>query len=384
MKLFLHSPTLQTELAKAYLDAFATATELFVVSAYLTEWDDTLRLNSNCKTFRLIIGKDFGITRKFACKKVIKWLPSSRKTQFMVADNIQGFHPKAMFWLNEDGQAFSLIGSSNLTKAAFEKNYEANAFSKITISEYNKAKKWIREIESLSVVVSEDWIEKYCESKVSNSEKTTKKKEDTATPTIEFMLAEPPNTAELLKERRKQIRQYNQNKQAIISLFRNCASGKISSEKFFELLPSVWDMDQGNRLQGKGWERRGKASDFQSLAKSFLRILNTPDSERDDIVASEIDSLADAENPARKAFFSEMLCLAFPQDYPVLNQPVSDYIKAMKFRAPRGATEGGRYIDLAKKLRSFFIQNPEHAAKSIAELDTIIWSIYRRKKKDTA
>ncbi|MDO9042652.1 MAG: NgoFVII family restriction endonuclease [Desulfocapsaceae bacterium] len=376
MKQFLHSPNTKTELGSIYQDAFANARELFVVSAYLTEWDHTLELNARCKTFRLIIGKDFGITRKFACLKVLRWLSSGRKQQFMVADNIQGFHPKAMFWLNSDGQAFSLIGSSNLTKAAFETNYEANAFSEISADEYVKAKAWIKDIERQSVIVSEDWIESYRESNVTSNDRPAKTKANSSNPTILLTLEEPPDTTELLKARRYQMRCYSQKKASIVELFRKCAAGKISSEQFFESLPSVWDMSLENRLQGKGWERRGKAADFKALTASFLRVLDAPDAERDDIVVSELGHLADSKNPARKAFFSEMLCLAFPKDYPVLNQPVSDYIKDMRFRAPRGATEGGRYIDLAKKLRSFLVQNPAHPAKTIAELDTIIWRVY--------
>ena len=74
----------------------------------------------------------------------------------------------------------------------------------------------------------------------------------------------------------------------------------------------------------------GKASNFRSLTTSFLSILDADDGERDDVVVSEIDALAAEGNPARKAFFSEMLCLAFPNDYPILNQPVADYIKKMR------------------------------------------------------
>ena len=66
MKLYLHTPNESTELEKGYKRAFTTAIELFIVTAYLTEWDETLKLNIGCKNFRIIIGRDFGITRKFA------------------------------------------------------------------------------------------------------------------------------------------------------------------------------------------------------------------------------------------------------------------------------------------------------------------------------
>jgi HKD family nuclease len=379
MTLFLHSPTKSSKLADSYHKAFAEATELFIVSAYLTEWNETLKFGPNLKTFRLIIGKDFGITRKAACLKVLKWLPPARKAQFLVADNIQGFHPKAVFWTSSDGRAYAIVGSSNLTNAAFSKNYEANVALEISKEEYLQAKAWISEIEDQSVVVSEDWLEKYVEGKQPTPSQTPRDKEQPV-PTIPLTLEIPPDSEQLIAERREKLSNYLESQASLINLFRKCAEEKISSVEFFGKLPAIWNWDQGNRLQGNGWERRGKAADFQELATSFLRIFDAPDAEKDDIVVSELDALKIYGNTARRAFLSEMLCLAFPYRYPVLNKPVSDYLKAMEFKSPKGATEGARYIDLAKKLRSFLAQNPKFPAKSLAELDTLIWRIYGKKE----
>src|SRR6476620_12776422 len=63
----------------------------------------------HCRRFRIIIGRDFGITRKAACRKVIEWLPEARKFQFKVADQITGFHPKAVFWKEANGDCFAII-----------------------------------------------------------------------------------------------------------------------------------------------------------------------------------------------------------------------------------------------------------------------------------
>lgn len=376
MNLYLHSPAKRTTLSDVYSAAFADAVELYVVSAYLTDWNEELKLGSKLKSFRFIVGKDFGITRKLACLKVLKWLPASRKADFLVADNIQGFHPKAIFWIAANGKAYSLIGSSNLTRAAFSKNYEANVFTPMSEDDYKLAKAWIKEIESKSVGVTEDWIERYVESKIPIANRSTSPGKSSASPVIYFSLARPPDTTSLLNARRLQLKQYKKKQKLLIQFFRDCANRKISSEEFFSVLPKFWDMSLGNRLQGKGWERRGKVADFHALASSFLRILDAAASDRDDVAVFEMDSLASSENPARKAFLSEMLCLAFPSYYPVLNKPVADYLKAMKFRSPKGASEGAKYIDLARKLRSFLTQNPQHPAKTLAEIDTLIWRIY--------
>ncbi len=379
MDLHLHAPNTDNKLAGVYARAFSHAVSLFVVSAYLTDWDTSLRLGKGCLHFRLIIGKDFGITRKVACEKVMKWLPPARKTQFMVADNILGFHPKAIFWQEGGGRCYALIGSSNLTRAAFEKNYEANILTEITPSAFAAAKAWVKEIEKKSVVVSGDWLATYQESPAQHAKSAGKR---LGVPGTKFLpLPSPPDITDLVKARRKQLRRYAATQKPLLRLFRSCASGAIDSATFFERLPDFWSGHVGNRLQGDGWERRGKGSDFQALSQSFLRILGTDAADRDDAVVLEIDNLAGHGVETRRAFLSEMLCLAFPAEYPVLNQPVTDYLRAMRFRAPRGATEGGRYLDLAKKLRVSLLQNPRYPAKNLAELDAVIWRAYGKHAK---
>ncbi|GEM_PF-2409810 len=75
MKLILHTPDSDNNLSHYYQIAFKEAIELFIVTAYLTEWDASLKLNPKCGRFRVIIAKDFGITRKAACESLMRWLP---------------------------------------------------------------------------------------------------------------------------------------------------------------------------------------------------------------------------------------------------------------------------------------------------------------------
>lgn len=377
MSLFLHTPDSESELSKCYRHAFERAAELFIVTAYLTEWDATLKLNSGCARFRLIIGKDFGITRKAACEAVMRWLPAKRKSQFLVADLIEGFHPKAVFWKESKGNYFAIVGSSNLTRAAFETNYEANIFSRISESEYETAKRWIRRIEKRSIPVSEDWLSKYKEAARKRGGAGKKlAKENEATPLVALGLPQPVGTKRQIGIRRRQLAAYAHNRNGLINLFKRCAGGQISSAKFYEQLPSYWSGELGDRLQGAGWERQGKDSDFKVLSKGYLRILAATEEDRDDVVEEEIDALHQKHVATRKSFLSEMLCLEFPEEYPVLNKPVQNYLAIVDFKAPRGASEGSRYIDLARKLRSSLLQNPGHPAKNLAELDAVIWLAY--------
>jgi HKD family nuclease len=382
MSLLLHTPDSESELSRHYQRAFQQAVELFIVTAYLTEWDKSLELNHNCRNFRVIIGKDFGITRKAACEAVMRWLPSNRKGQFMVADMISGFHPKAVFWKESNHECFAIIGSSNLTRAAFETNYEANIFSRISIDEYAAAKSWVKNIEKKAVAVSEDWLARYKEARVPASEtaeKASRNNQKTGTPLVAFKLPRPAGMKEQIALRRNQLIAYEKNRAGLIDLFRRCANEEVRSTQFYEQLPAYWSHDLGDRLQGAGWERQGKDSDFRALSESYLRILDAADEDRDDVVIEEIDALRRQQVATRKALLSEMLCLQFPREYPVLNKPVKDYLKAVKFKAPRGSSEGVCYVDLAKKLRFSLLQNPEHPAMNLAELDAVIWLAFGKK-----
>jgi hypothetical protein len=50
------------------------------------------------------------------------------------------------------------------------------------------------------------------------------------------------------------------------------------------------------------------------------------------------------------------------------------FLAKNRFTGPRGSSEGGAYIDLARKLRLALRANPAYPAKNLAELDTLIWA----------
>ncbi|MGI4812482.1 MAG: hypothetical protein ACRYGG_03970, partial [Janthinobacterium lividum] len=190
-------------------------------------------------------------------------------------------------------------------------------------------------------------------------------------------LPTPFGMEEAIKERRGQLAAHQKKRAGLMRLFQQCAAKEISSSQFFEDLPMYWSSDAGNRLQGKGWERQGKASNFQKLASSLIAIVEAPLSDRDDVVQEQLDGLARLKIPSRGAFLSEMLCLRFPERYPVLNEPVWLFLQDVGCTAQRGAKEGARYIYLARTLRSSLRESPQHPAKNLAELDTVIWLKYR-------
>src|SRR5690348_9145573 len=320
MEIILHTDERRSALGSHYRAAFADAVELYVVSAYLTEWDVAIKLVPGCKRFRFIIGKDFGITRKEACRKVLKWLPAGRKSDFMVADEVTGFHPKAIIWRTAKGQTLMLIGSSNLSRAAFDGNVEANVVLEVTESQFEEAKAWIEWIEARSVPVSEDWLDQYVEAARKPGHGNGKRgpARNHGAAVAAFKLPRPAQAAALLRDRRNNLAAYVRRRAGLMQLFQRAADKKITSKQFFGELPEHWSWELGNRLQGRGWERLGKRADFQELARSFVAIVETPKRDRDDVVRVELDRLDTRGNQARKAFLSEMLCLRFPEEYPVL------------------------------------------------------------------
>ncbi|WP_040309631.1 phospholipase D family protein [Asticcacaulis biprosthecium] len=366
------------KLKKYYRRAFENCTELVVVSAYLTEWDSKLKLSEKCKYFKIIVGKDFGITRKSACEAVLSWLPSNRKSDFLVVEHAGGFHPKAVFWREVGGDCFCIVGSSNLTVAAFDANFEVNGFSPLSNTDYEAAKKWVEQIKQKSVVVCEDWLARYKEAPRNPSGRGGRGTREQK-PTISLKLPKPAQTAAKVQLRRKKLKAFSKQKSGLLELFNNCATGIISSSDFYDTLPMFWSYEKDNRLQGEGWNIKGKASDFGLLSKCFLSVKNATPSHQDDAVRVAIDTLQKAKVPSRKAFLSEMLCLFWPEKYPLLNAPVMQYLRAIKFRPPKKASEGAAYIALAVTLRRSLLENPNHPAKNLAELDQAIWLKYGKK-----
>ncbi|MCA9233374.1 MAG: phospholipase D family protein [Planctomycetales bacterium] len=342
--------------------------ELYVVSAYLTEWNTDLKLNAECRSFRLIVGKDFGITRKDACRAVLNWLPAGRKADFLVADQLSGFHPKAVFWKSAAGQCFMVIGSSNLSRAAFHSNVEANVFSLISEDAFEVANRWIDWIADRCVPVSQDWLDRYVEA---DQRATPDGRKQRAKPTqravVTFKLPRPRGLQRLLLRRREQLMAYRKSRPAILRVFRDCAEKRIDSETFYGRIARLWSWDAGNRLQGPGWERQGRVANFHELAIAFVAILDAKKRERDDVVRTQLDRLKASGNSARRAFLSEMLCLRFPSEYPILNKPVTEFLSKIHFSAPRGASEGAKYIDLAKKLRAALRTNPGYPARNLGQ-----------------
>ncbi|MEI9929926.1 MAG: hypothetical protein WDM89_05015 [Rhizomicrobium sp.] len=137
--------------------------------------------------------------------------------------------------------------------------------------------------------------------------------------------------AKAIREHRRKLKNFSEHKTGLLNLFRRCASGSITSLECYERLDEYWGHRDGvdDRLQGKGFTILGKHSNFQAFSKSVLSIVGAVDHKRDDVVREQIDQLKRDKVPTRRALLSEMLCLLFPDRYPILNTPVRRYRSAL-------------------------------------------------------
>lgn len=379
------------QLVNKYREAFAKAKELYVVSAFLTEWPDSLALNAECFVFRLIVGADFGTTRRAALEAALKWLPKRFKGN-VFAFNQQGvsFHPKAVLWSEHDGRCYFLIGSSNLTKAAFGSNVEANVTLQLSEDEYVRARAWIEEIEERSVEVNSTWLQDYEEAPIrggrSNGQHKKKARLSAGEKPVFDLDLELSDGAEMrefkryLQARRNQRATFDaHSKKPLEQLFRTSASKRRWTEtnnlSFYSELNRHWAASNTTRMGGLQWVIRGKHADHQQLAKSLVAILDAPAAQRDSVVLSEKDRLHGQGIPTRAAVLTEMLCHFFPKKYPILDRPVRRWRANVGFDRHVGGSEGERYLRLTRAMRAALREaGPQDLGlENLAELDTLIW-----------
>ena len=275
LDLLLHPIGTGRNIREIYRQAFKEAKELYVLSAYLRTWDTTLKINSRCNAFAFIVGSDFGITRKQACRDVLKWLPAQMKPFFFVADEISGFRPKALFWRDQKGHCYSIIGSSNLSEAGWSTNYEANAFDKISATAFDLVKNWIADIRKHSKPISKEWIEAYEEATTSRK----KKSHANTAPALPLATVELPTfhgQAQTIRERRNKKRAFAKIRPVLLSAIRRCAAGRIANSASIG-----YSKPHGERINPvfrDGDGRSGaKIAIFGRSAEGWLRFLRQRD-----------------------------------------------------------------------------------------------------------
>nr|GFC70839.1 hypothetical protein [Tanacetum cinerariifolium] len=199
--------------------------------------------------------------------------------QFLAAEGITGFHPKAVFWQEADGSCHSLLGSSNLSRAAFTSNYEANGYAKISSQSFAQAKEWITRLKRQCVTLDATWIEKYREAVQPPKPPKPGGQIDDTTDSDVYDLELPTSTSEarqreVLRRRRDQIDKFSHAKKDLIALFTKASRARVwepdRNEVFYWALKDLWSYDAGNRFQGAGWERQDTRNIQPKISRSWM------------------------------------------------------------------------------------------------------------------
>jgi hypothetical protein len=365
------------ELRDLYNCALGEAEELYIASAYLTDWDVSYKLGPTCKRVVFLVGTDFGLTRKAAMLNVLRWVPKRISFSFLaVQSRTGGFHPKVVAWKTRSGKCHCIIGSSNLSKAAFFDNCEANVMAEISSRDFARICAWLDSVSTNSSPISTDWIKHhYTEAKVGG--KGSGQKADNRV--IQIKPSDLPRgsaCARAVRRRRRQQAAFQEIARPIRTAAVRCSQGKISRSQFWQAFWNLWAHHK-SRFQGSGLQFAGKSAKWEEACSVLIGILEarktSSTSQLDQVVANGIDQLRKIGNPMRRAWLSEILCHYFPELYPISAKPVQKWLSHIKLRGRRGATEGQRYIELAQKLR-LAVQNEHPAgARDLAELDGAIW-----------
>jgi len=376
MRHLLLNPEDSNRLSACYKAAVTRSLELLIATAFLTEWPIKANLNKGCKSILVLVGTDFGLTRKKALTDLLNWVPSEKKNNILaVPAYSQGsFHPKIIAWKEKSGKYFTLLGSSNLTNAAFKSNYEANIVQEISQKDFAEIRSWLRKIADNSQVISTDWIKKYKESKREEMGSFRGNRQQNVRKVIDLKIRVLKKYQANIQKRKEQQISFKEIKNSLVDIVEKCGNGKMRNREFWSEFWELW-AGHNSRFQGSGIQFSGKKANWKQACASLLRIINGPKDtfDLDIIVQREIDYLKTKSNPVRGAWFTEMLCHFYPTKYPLLNQPVKDWLKLKNYSAQRGSTEGNKYIELAIKMRDAIKQNQE--ISTLAELDVVIWRI---------
>lgn len=138
-----------------------------------------------------------------------------------------------------------------------------------------------------------------------------------------------------------------------------------------------------SRFMGSGFQIAGKRAKWHQVCQSLQNILDKSGKIKppalDTIVRAEKDFLANPPNSkkpnaARGSWLSEMLCHFFPDSYPLIDKPVTAWLRHNKYHPPRGASEGAKYIHLARQMREVVKRKQNPNIKNLVELDFAIWA----------
>jgi phosphatidylserine/phosphatidylglycerophosphate/cardiolipin synthase-like enzyme len=162
------------------------------------------------------------------------------------------------------------VGSANLSKAAFQDNYEANALMPITKAEFEQLRTWLSRVQS--VPITKDWIQhKYTEAPLAKLKKSGAPNQVSAH--FSFKFKPGINYGRLIQARRQRQVAFEKVEQSVRRKIADCAHGKLSNKHFWKWFWTAW---QSWRFQGKGLEMTCKGALWREACQALNAILKAP------------------------------------------------------------------------------------------------------------
>ncbi len=341
-------------------EVIKSADEIWWASAYLTSWPLTTNCipKSSCTSCNIVVGSDFRISRKAALQDLHKWSKKAKANVFI--NEASGFHPKTIFW-KKGNKYYALIGSSNLSVAAWSTNVELNVVINITNKEYRFLTKWFQDyVIAAWPMLDANWLEGYEESKHNGKPKTDPiKRIDERIKNLRVVELNTP---------RQQLRIYKKNKTKFEQLVKSCATAAINRDAFYE---TMWNLLYDSWYGTPSWCRSCKNAIWEEACRELVKIFDSPEVERDKYVKEAIDSLLASGNPTRGAWLTEILCHHYPYSYPLLNNPIKQWIKQNKI-SKTSNIDGSTYIRISAIMRNILKKNRDRF-NNLGEMDHAIW-----------
>ena len=155
-----------------------------------------------------------------------------------------------------------MIGSSNLSKAAFSNNCEANVMTEISSHDFARLSAWLDSVSTDSSPISQDWIQHhYTEAKVTYK---GKKADNSVLQIKPSDLPRESACARAVRDNRHKQATFHEIAKPVRAAAVRRARGKISRNQFWRTFWKLWAHHK-SRLQGSGLQFAGKSAKWEGL-----------------------------------------------------------------------------------------------------------------------
>ncbi len=363
-------PHNEGKLKLIYEKAFREADEIYFATAFLMNWAFKNKLKRGCEAI-FVIGEGFHLTRARAAQALQKWLGAK---VLHISKEGSSFHPKILAWRTR-AKYFALIGSSNMSVGGMQNNREANICVEINEKDWEVVKKWFDEIKKESRPYYE-WMPSYKEKDIIKD--LNSKNKNNKIPEIIEIKGDKDLYKESYENHCRHQQMFKDNKKELVKLLRK---KQRSTDRY-----NAWMDFRETKAPGfqlAGWTRSAAFKINDEICAAILEVIkmkNTAD--RDCKVIEILNNLEKNGNHLRNAFFTELLCQFFKNDYFLWNSVFTKTLKKTFTKNIRGQSLGNSYLYMCNilrdKMKSKHIKFYSIFIKDFVQLDAALWCSKKR------